>query len=327
MTFQNPGGAPLDARLSSLLKWKFVDRPKRQRPAGPIPRAQPSFATPRAARGTLGVTWVGHSSFLIQLGAVNILTDPMWSDRASPVQWAGPKRLSPPGFPIDQLPPIDLVIQSHNHYDHLDDRTVRHLIRAHPNARWVVPLGVASFINARGAGVGVGAGAGAGAVTEHNWWDTLEVAGLHVACTPAQHFSGRGFRDRNQSLWCSWVVRDGSSRIYFCGDSGYHEGFAEIGRRHGPFDMALMPVGAYEPRWFMKPVHMDPQESVTAFRDLHRAHGSELAGVFVPMHWGTFRLTDEPVEEPPALAAEHWRGAGLPDEHYWLLALGETRTR
>lgn len=317
MTFRNQGGPPLDARLSSLLKWKFVDRPKRQPPAGPIPRAHASFATPRATPGTLGVTWVGHSSFLVQLGPVNILTDPMWSNRASPVQWAGPKRLSPPGFPSEQLPPIDLVIQSHNHYDHLDDRTVRRLTCAHPNARWLAPLGVASFIKQRGARE----------VTEHEWWDEFDAVGLKLACTPAQHFSGRGFRDRNRSLWCSWVIRDGAARIYFCGDSGYHRGFEEIGRRHGPFDVALMPVGAYEPRWFMRPVHMDPAESVAAYRDLHRPHGSENQGAFVPMHWGTFRLTDEPVEEPPVLALEHWRKAGLRDENYWRLALGETKQR
>jgi len=315
VTFQNPGIPPLEARISSLLKWKLIDRPPRRPPAGPIPRTEPSFATPRATAGAVGVTWIGHSSFLIQLGAVNVLTDPMWSDRASPVQWAGPKRLSPPGFPIDRLPPIDLVVQSHNHYDHLDDRTVRLLARAHPDASWVAPLGVGSFLKERGART----------VSEHQWWDEVKVVGLELACTPAQHFSGRGFRDRNQSLWCGWVIRQGSKRLYFCGDSGYHREFAEIGRRHGPFDVALMPIGAYEPRWFMSPVHMDPAESVTAFRDLHRSHGSEQRGVFVPMHWGTFRLTDEPVEEPPMLTAEHWRKAELPDANLWQLALGETR--
>ena len=260
------------------------------------------------------MTWVGHSSFLIQLGATNILTDPVWSERASPVQWAGPKRLSAPGFPITQLPPIDLVIQSHNHYDHLDDGTVRHLVQAHPAARWVAPLGVASFLRERGARE----------VTEHDWWDELEAGTIHLACAPAQHFSGRGFRDRNQSLWCGWALRQGPTRIYFCGDTGYHAGFEEIGRRLGPFDVALMPVGAYDPRWFMKPVHMDPEESVTAFRDLHRPHGSERRGVFVPMHWGTFRLTDEPVDEPPVRAAACWRTAGLPEQNFRLLALGET---
>lgn len=315
--FRNPWGPPLDARFSSLLKWKLVERPPRRPPAGPTPRATPSFATPRGTRDGVSVTWVGHSSFLIQLGGLNILTDPVWSERASPVQWAGPKRLSPPGFPIDQLPPLDLVLQSHNHYDHLDDRTVRHLIAAHPDARWVTPLGVAPFLRARGARQ----------VSEHDWWSELEAGGLRVGCTPAQHFSGRGVTDRNRSLWCGWALRTGSTRLFFCGDSGYPGDFGEIGRRWGPFDIALMPVGAYQPRWFMKPVHMDPEESVAAFRDLHRAHGSEAKGAFVPMHWGTFRLTDEPVEEPPALAKEHWRRAGLPDANFWLLALGETRAR
>lgn len=317
MTYQNRDIPPLQFRIGALLKWRLIDRPERRPPGGPIPRKAPSFATPRAAAGTVGVTWVGHSSFLIQLGGVNILTDPVWSQRASPVQWAGPKRLSPPGFPIDQLPPIDLVVQSHNHYDHLDDRTVRRLTRDHPDARWVAPLGVASFLRERGARE----------VTEHNWWDEVEVRGVKLACTPAQHFSGRGFRDRNQSLWCGWALQQESTRLYFCGDSGYHRGFEEIGRRLGPFDVALMPIGAYEPRWFMQPVHMDPGESVAAFRDLHRPHGSERRGVFVPMHWGTFRLTDEPVEEPPALTGEHWRKAGLPDANLWRLALGETKAR
>lgn len=263
------------------------------------------------------MTWVGHSSFLIQLGAVNILTDPMWSERASPVQWAGPKRLFPPGVPIDQLPPIDLVVQSHNHYDHLDDRTVRRLIADHPGARWLVPLGVTRFFVDRGAR----------AVSEHDWWETASIAGLEVTCAPAQHFSGRGLPDRNASLWCSWALADGATRLYFCGDTGYHGAFEEIGRRLGPFWLALMPVGAYEPRWFMRPVHMNPEEAVTAFRDLHRAHGSERSGIFVPMHWGTFRLTDEPVEEPPALTEVHWRRAGLPEGNLWRLAFGQTRGR
>lgn len=295
----------------------MIDRPKQVPLAGPVPRKDPSFVVPRAAPETLSVTWIGHSSFLIQLGGLNLLTDPVWSDRASPVQWAGPKRVSPPGFPIDQLPRLDVVILSHNHYDHLDDRTVRHLVRAHPEARWVTPIGVGAFIRERGARN----------VSEHDWWDEVDVLGLTLACTPAQHFSGRGFTDRNQSLWCGWALKAGSTRVYFCGDSGYHPRFVEIGRRLGPFDVALMPIGAYEPRWFMSPVHMDPKEAVTAFRDLHRAHDSEKRGVFVPMHWGTFRLTDEPVEEPPLLTAEHWRKAGLPDVNLWRLALGETRTR
>ena len=260
---------------------------------------------------------MGHSSFLLQLGGVNVLTDPVWSERASPVQWAGPRRLSPPGVPFERLPPIDLVVQSHNHYDHLDDTTVRRLVAANPDAHWVAPLGVGAFLRDRGARL----------VTEHDWWDAADAAGLRVTAVPAQHFSGRGFRDRNQSLWCGWTLKTDAVSVYFAGDTGYPAAFGDIGERLGPFDVALMPVGAYEPRWFMRPVHMNPEEAVRAYRDLHRPHGSERRGIFVPMHWGTFRLTDEPVEEPPLLTARHWREAGLPDASLWRLAHGETRER
>jgi len=315
--FRNPGGEKITARLGSLLKWKLVERPHRQPLAGPLARATPAFAVPRNGVGALSVTWVGHSTFLLQVGATNVLTDPMWSERASPVQWAGPRRLTPPGVAFDALPPIDLVLLSHDHYDHLDDRTVRRLAADHPAARWVAPLGVASFLRARGVRE----------VTEHDWWEEADAAGLRIGCAPAQHFSGRGLRDRNRSLWCSWALRAGSARVYFGGDSGYHPGFGDIGERFGPFDVALIPVGAYDPRWFMRPVHMDPEEAVRAYRDLHRPHGSEGWGAFVPMHWGTFRLTDEPVEAPPALAEGHWRAAGLPGRNFWRLAHGETRVR
>jgi len=315
--FQNPGGARITARVGSLLKWKFVDRPYRVPLAGPLPRATPAFVVPRNREGALSVTWVGHSTLLVQIGAVNVLTDPMWSDRASPVQWAGPRRLTAPGVPFEALPPIDVVLQSHDHYDHLDDRTVRRIAAAHPDARWVAPLGVGPFLRARGVRQ----------VTEHDWWDETDAGGLRIACAPAQHFSGRGFRDRNRSLWCSWAVRGRGAAVYFGGDTGYHGGFADIGARLGPFDVALLPVGAYDPRWFMRPVHMDPEEAVRAYRELQGPHGAEERGIFVPIHWGTFRLTDEPVEEPPALAERHWRAAGLPGERFWRLAHGETRTR
>jgi N-acyl-phosphatidylethanolamine-hydrolysing phospholipase D len=144
---------------------------------------------------------------------------------------------------------------------------------------------------------------------------------------PAQHFSGRGLRDRNRSLWCGWTLNTDAVSVYFAGDTGYPGGFGEIGRRRGPFDVSLLPVGAYAPRWFMRPVHMNPEEAVQAFRDLHRPHGTERRGIFVPMHWGTFRLTDEPVEEPPQLTEQYWRAAGLPDANLWRLAHGETRSR
>lgn len=317
--FRNPWNGGTPGGLSGVLKWKLVDRfsAPRRPDADPstFKRATPSFDSPNADAGEVTVTWVGHATFLLQIGALNILTDPIWSERASPVQWAGPRRWVPPGVAFDALPPIDVVLQSHNHYDHLDDGTVRRLTREYPDAQWLVPLGVAPFIRNRGARL----------VSEQDWWSTTEVRGIRFGCTPAQHFSARGFRDRDRTLWCGWALLAGARRIYFCGDSGYHPEFAEIGARFGPFDIALLPIGAYDPRWFMRPVHMNPLEAVTAFRDLHRPHGSESRGVMVPMHWGTFKLTDEPLEEPPVLAEASWKAAGLAPERFWRLAHGQTR--
>ncbi|HEY6808337.1 MAG TPA: MBL fold metallo-hydrolase [Gemmatimonadales bacterium] len=319
--YRNPWPGGELPRLRGFLKWTLVERFTRPRAPDPardaFPLSTPAFHAPRARADTVTVTWVGHASFLLQIGGLNVLTDPVWSDRASPVSWAGPRRFARPGIAFDALPPIDVVLQSHNHYDHLDDVTVRRLAVAHPRARWLVPLGLGAFISARGAAD----------VAQWDWWDQRAWDGVTIACVPAQHFSARGFSDRNRTLWCGWAIAAGGRRVYFAGDSGYHPEFVEIGRRFGPFDVSLLPVGAYDPRWFMRPVHMDPEEAVRAYRDLHAAHGSERRGAFVPMHWGTFRLTDEPMTEPPERAARAWSAAGLPAAGFWRLAHGETRAR
>jgi N-acyl-phosphatidylethanolamine-hydrolysing phospholipase D len=272
---------------------------------------QPTFPSPRAPAGLLTATWVGHSSVLLQLGGLNILTDPMWSPRASPVSFAGPRRWVPPAIAFEALPPIDLVLQSHNHYDHLDDRTVRQLSRAHPEAAWLVPLGLAAFVRDRGAR----------RVTELDWWQEVEVGPVRVACTPAQHFSGRGFTDRGSALWCGWAIAAPAQgkRVFFSGDTGLHPEFAAIAARYGPFDVALLPIGAYEPRWFMRSIHMNPEEAVEAFRALG-------ARAMIPIHWGTFKLTDEAMDEPSLRARSAWRAAGLPPDGYRELAHGETLT-
>jgi N-acyl-phosphatidylethanolamine-hydrolysing phospholipase D len=264
------------------------------------------------------LTWVGHATFLIQIGGLNLVTDPMWSERASPVAFAGPRRSSPPAIPFAALPPLDVVLLSHNHYDHLDDRTVRQLVAAHPGARWVAPLGIAPFLERRGARD----------VLELDWWEETRVGPLAIGCAPAQHFSSRGLSDRNQTLWCGWSIAAPARQVFFAGDTGYHPDFAAIGDRFGPFHAALLPIGAYEPRWFMQAVHMNPEEAVQAFQDLHvsRPPIAGRAAIMVGMHWGTFKLTDEPMDEPPARAGLAWRAAGLDPEHLWLPASGETRT-
>jgi len=252
------------------------------------------------------VTWVGHSSLLIQLDGVNVLTDPIWSERASPAQFAGPRRWVAPGIAFDDLPPLDLILQSHNHYDHLDSGTVQRLARAHPQAAWVLPLGLAPFVRRRGARQ----------VIELDWWQEHTFASLRIAATPALHFSSRGIGDRGDTLWCGFALAAGH-RVFFAGDTGFHPEFGRIGERYGPFDVALMPIGAYEPRWFMRYLHMNPEEAVEAFRALK-------ASVMVPIHWGTFKLTDEAMDEPPVRARAAWTAAGLAPGGYRQLAHGET---
>ncbi len=304
--------------FGSLLKWMLVHRTTRPRPKDPDPsvfaRVPPDFVPLRAPRSQLTVTWVGHSSLLIQLNGLNILTDPMWSERASPVQFAGPRRWVRPGIAFEDVPPLDVVLESHNHYDHLDAPTVRRLARAHPEASWVVPLGLAAFVRKRGVSDN--------RVRELDWWEEHAIGSLRIAATPAMHFSSRGIGDRGDSLWCGFALSsDGANgrHVYFAGDTGYHPEFGAIGERYGPFDVALMPIGAYEPRWFMRYLHMNPEEAVAAFRALN-------ARMMVPIHWGTFKLTDEAMDEPPIRARAAWDSAGLPPSGYRQLAHGETLT-
>jgi len=311
--FANPWPeATLNTRLSGLARWR-LDRLRHPPLADPdpdtFPRATPQFIVPRAPLDLVTISWVGHSTFLLQIGGLNVLTDPMWSDHASPVPGIGPKRRVAPGFPLTDLPPIDVVLQSHDHYDHLDDRTVCRLEATNPGARWIVPLGLTPFLRHRGVLY----------VTELDWWQEVTIDQVRLGCTPAQHFSGRTPWDRNRSLWCGWSIAAPAGRLFFAGDTGLHPEFARVAERFGPFDVAFLPIGAYEPRWFMRPVHMNPEEAVQAARELG-------APRVVPMHWGTFKLTDEPLDEPLERARAAWRAAGLPDGRFWQLAFGETRT-
>ena len=281
-------------------------------PRDSLPRQQPTIVTPRAEAGYRSVTWVGHSTVLLQIGPLNVLTDPVWSERASPVQWIGPRRVMTPAIDFDELPPVDVVLLSHNHYDHLDATTVRRIARCFPDATWLCPLGLPHLLERFGVRN----------IAERDWWQSVTEAQFTATCTPAQHFSARGLRDRNETLWCGWVIEADSVRVFVAGDTALNPSLEDIGGLLGPFDLVMLPIGAYEPRWFMRAVHMNPEDAVAAYRAL--VNGPATPPCFA-IHWGTFRLTDEPVDEPPQRFARSWGDARLPERANWTLAHGETR--
>jgi len=272
-----------------------------------LPHVPSDLAAIRGNPGADTVTWVGHSTLLIQLDGVNILTDPHWGERASPVTFAGPKRVTPPGLAFDDLPPIHVVLISHDHYDHLDVGTVQRLAAAH-RPRFLVPLGLKAWF----------ADLGITEVEELDWWQERRVRGLTLTCVPAQHFSGRTPWERNQRLWSGWAVAGRSKRLYFAGDTAYYEGLREIGARLGPFDLAAVPIGAYLPPEIMKPSHLSPEEALQALGDVRGRR-------FVPIHWGTFDLADEPLAEPPRRLEAEAARLGLGPDRVWILRHGETR--
>jgi N-acyl-phosphatidylethanolamine-hydrolysing phospholipase D len=316
--FRNPWpGAQMHGFLD-FLKWSLIERRRNPRRPDPDPgvftRAAPSYVVPRAAPDLFTITWIGHTSFLIQIGGLNVLTDPIWSERASPVQFAGPRRWVPPAVDFDALPPIDAVILSHDHYDHLDSSTVSRLAERYPAAQWYAPLGVGAFLRRHGARD----------VIQSDWWDESTFGELRLTCLPAQHFSGRTLGKRNTTLWCGWALRSAHHSLFFAGDTALHPDFGSIARRSGPFDVAILPIGAYEPRWFMGSVHMNPEDCVNAVDQLEAGqNGAEL--VMVAAHWGTFKLTDEPMDEPPARMRELWQAAERNGEDLWIMRHGETR--
>lgn len=279
--------------LTPRTRWPSAVPVKAQRPPGP-------------RRDEVVVTFVGHSTFLIQTATANVLTDPVFARRAGPFSFAGPRRVRDPGVRFDDLPPISLVLLSHNHYDHCDLAALR-LLQRRFQPKVVTPLGNGRLL--RTAGISL--------VEELDWWEKTAAAPLPITMTPAQHFSARGPFDRNRALWGGFLIEAGQLRILHAGDSGYGPHFQEIAARLGPIDLALLPIGAYEPRWFMKDIHMNPAEAVQAHLDLGARRS-------IAMHFGTFQLTPEGIDEP-ARALGHALGErGVPPERFQALEVGES---
>jgi L-ascorbate metabolism protein UlaG (beta-lactamase superfamily) len=306
LRFFEPGWVSRRGRLD-FLRWQFT------RKRGEWPEQAPSPFTDRPPRrvdgNNLRISFVGHASILLQTGSLNILLDPVWSERASPVTFAGPRRVNAPGIPFDDLPPINAVLVSHNHYDHLDATTLSALATPH-RPRVIVPLGNDAIIRAADESVSAEA---------HDWggkvWLSKQVS---VTLAPMRHWSARGITDRNKALWAAFVIDTPAGRIYHVADTGYGTGshFREAREKYGPFRLAILPIGAYEPRWFMHEIHMNPEEAVQAFRDC----GAEYA---LAHHFGTFPMADDGYETAALAHAAALKAAGIPAERFRRLRPGE----
>jgi L-ascorbate metabolism protein UlaG (beta-lactamase superfamily) len=300
--FYNPD-APQARGLLEALRWKLTSRPE------PSPRfiadVEPSVPPRRVEGGGLRVALVDHSTVLLQQRDSNILTDPIWSERASPLSWIGPRRRRKQGVSWEDLPRIDAVLISHNHYDHLDLPTLRRLA-ARGDSKFIVPARGARLLRSQNIGP----------AHELDWGESLSLPGFTIHCVPALHFSSRGIYDRNMTLWCGYVIECRERLVYFAGDTAFGPHFAQIRERFGSPRLALLPIGAYEPRWFMSPVHMTPDEAVTA-------HEILAAGTSIAIHHGTFQLADEGIDAPKEQLAACAPREPLPAPSFLVLNNGQ----
>lgn len=309
--FNDRAGA---ASFRDFLRWILHRKPG---PWRAYVDAPPAPAPPeRVGPGELRVTFINHSSVLLQVDGVNILTDPVWSRRVSPVSFLGPIRHRPPGIRFEDLPPIDIILLSHNHYDHLDIATMQRLAREH-RPRVYTALGNAAFLASKGITD----------VMDMDWWDAADAerssgrapgAPMRITCVPAKHFSGRGTSDRNTTLWCGFVVESAAGTIYFAADTGMGPHFAAVKERFPEIRLALLPIGAYRPQWFMASVHTAPNDAVEAQRILEPA-------LSMAIHFGTFALADDGEEEPIELLHATLDGLGMPRESWWVPENGASR--
>jgi N-acyl-phosphatidylethanolamine-hydrolysing phospholipase D len=300
--------------MRSLLRWVLTrTAPPKAKPCA-LTANDPAALAANRARPTL--TWIGHSTFLIQLEGLNLITDPIFTERASPVYFAGPKRITPVGLALEDLPPLDVVLISHNHHDHLNEHSVRAILARQPQnpPLFVVPAGLGKWFRRRGFP----------RVAELDWWDSVDsasfasLAGLKIHAVPVQHWSQRTAFFINQSRWLGFIVEGRGGKLFFPGDTGYSRDFVDIHDRFGPMAVALLPIGAYEPEWFMRPMHTNPEEAARIHKDLE-------AKLSVAMHWGTFALTDEPFDEPPVRFRKAMLDQGAKENEFWIMGHGETR--
>ena len=275
--FSNSDGMKNEKSLSEVLKWSW----SREEPKKEFIKTNENINLNSLKDREHYALWIGHSTFLINNGDLTILTDPIFSERASPLNFAGPKRLIKPVIKIKDLPEVDVITISHNHYDHLDINSLRKIQKKFPNVKILVPKGDLKLLKNYNLNNGF----------EFLWWEEIIFDNTKFIFTPAQHWSARGLRDRNKSLWGSWFIKNEDKNIFHAGDTGYSEDFIEIRNRLGPVDFAMIPIGAYDPQWFMSYSHVNPEEALNIAKDLD-------AKISIGMHWGTFILTDEPVLEP-----------------------------
>ena len=291
---------PQRKSLTTILRWwtsRSAYTGERRFPLD-VPRVENTGASFATRENSASVTWVGHSTFVVHDDEDVFLTDPQFNTRAFL-----PKRYHPPGVPISSIPDSAFAVVSHNHYDHLDAYTVKTLPAS---VTWFVPVGLGEWIRKRGPTTAV----------ELNWWQTAQHGRWKVTCVPSQHWSQRIEHSQNSTLWCAWIISSGERTYFFAGDTGYFHGFKEIGKQFGPIDVAMLPIGAYEPRWVMRYQHLNPAEAYQAFLDLG-------AKWMLPCHWGTFKLTDEPIDEPPRELRRAVKTAGGSLDPIRVLAIGE----
>ncbi|PSH22276.1 MBL fold metallo-hydrolase [Yersinia pseudotuberculosis] len=299
---------PVVHHPQDLKRWR--EERKRQSLPKPPQQGYPQFVTDWWQQADFSgqqdaLWWLGHASLLLRISGQTVLFDPVLSSRVSPVNFYGPQRKTPIPASVQQLPDIDVIVISHNHYDHLDVTTITQLLRRFPDVVFLVPLGLKNWLRQHGARH----------VHELDWWDQRIVADFEFHCVPARHWSMRTPWDRNHSLWSGWVVKRGEVNFYFSGDTGYCQQLLDIGEALGPFNYAALPIGAYAPRWFMQAQHMDPQQSVQLFQRLHQP-------VTIPIHWGVFELADESLDEPPEQLQQALTDAGVAHNKFVPIKIG-----